>query len=180
MQSLDTDTERMAAAAMASAEEFEAEEEMIVEDDEMALLNEGERSSRRRDPSYGGLRKSELVSTWRQVKEIVIEVSISSAAILSGTEQSTLQTVPTLLLTTVGLLFTGELLDHVSVYTHFSLLCIAYAHGDDLALESDEANRRAYHNYTSHPKSQGKLGNESLFATRDGCKLRSIVCVRTY
>lgn len=88
MQSLDTDTERTAAAAMASAEEFEAEEEMIVEDDEMALLNEGERSSRRRDPSYGGLRKSELVSTWRQVKEIVIEVSITSAVIRSETEQS--------------------------------------------------------------------------------------------
>lgn len=86
MQSLDTDTERMAAAAMASAEEFEAEEEMIVEDDEMALLNEGERSSRRRDSSYGGLRKRELVSTWRQVKEIVIEVSITSAVILSETE----------------------------------------------------------------------------------------------
>lgn len=86
MQSLDTDTERMAAAAMASAEEFEAEEEMIVEDDEMALLNEGERSSRRRDSSYGGLRKSEFVSTWRQVKEIVIEVSITSAVILSETE----------------------------------------------------------------------------------------------
>lgn len=76
----------MAAAAMALAEEFEAEEEMIVEDDEMALLNEGERSSRRRDSSYGGLRKSEFVSTWRQVKEIVIEVSITSAVILSETE----------------------------------------------------------------------------------------------
>lgn len=86
MQSLDTDTERMAAAAMASVEEFEAEEEMIVEDDEMALLNEGERSSRRRDSSYGGLRKSEFVSTWRQVKEIVIEVSMTSAVILSETE----------------------------------------------------------------------------------------------
>lgn len=89
-----------------------------------------------------------------------------------------LQTVPTLLLTTVGLLFTGELLDHVSVYTHLSSpLRIAYADGVGLALESDEANRRAYHYYTSYPKSQGKSGNESLFATWDGCKLRSIVCV---
>ncbi|KAI5118321.1 hypothetical protein M0805_006604 [Coniferiporia weirii] len=49
-----------------------------------------------RQPHGHGLSTKEVGTTWGQVKDIVIE------------------TVPTLLFTTVGLLFTGELLDHVS------------------------------------------------------------------
>lgn len=52
---------------------------------------------------------------WKQVKGIVIEVSTKRVLIVRAASQSALQTAPTLLLTTVGLLFTGELLNNVSV-----------------------------------------------------------------
>lgn len=52
-------------------------------------------------------------STWAQVKDIVIEVGRSVACY--GRKLTLMKTAPTLLFTTVGLLFTGELLDHVSV-----------------------------------------------------------------
>ncbi|KLO19628.1 hypothetical protein SCHPADRAFT_817807 [Schizopora paradoxa] len=71
---------------------FEASEDGSTSDDEgdVALLN-SETRLRGRDPS-----EESTGATWSKVKDIVIE------------------TAPTLLFTTVGLLFTGELLDHVS------------------------------------------------------------------
>ena len=81
---MDTDTERNAAAVMASTDEFEAEEEAIVEDDEMALLNE-EGSSRRRDSVYSRNGSRKTTSTWGQVKETVIEVSHYSTAAIRET-----------------------------------------------------------------------------------------------
>ncbi|THV06915.1 hypothetical protein K435DRAFT_742928 [Dendrothele bispora CBS 962.96] len=75
------------------------DEEDYSEDDEEALLSGGSRGRSRREARSGsiGLGKgSRLSMVWPQIRDIVWEAA------------------PTLLLTTIGLLFTGELLDHVS------------------------------------------------------------------
>ncbi|KAH8114205.1 solute carrier family 41 member 1 [Phellopilus nigrolimitatus] len=93
MAAVDDDSERRAAAVMASVEDFGSDNGSASDSDDevdVALLGL-ERQSRGRE-----LSTKEVGSTWRQVKDIVVE------------------TAPTLLFTTIGLLFTGELLDHVS------------------------------------------------------------------
>jgi hypothetical protein len=67
------------------------------------------------------------------------------------------QSAPTLLLTTIGLLFTGELLDHVSVrsLTFFDVFFMVdlFVH---VAVESHETSRSANNDHTCRPQSERK------------------------
>ncbi|EJD06222.1 solute carrier family 41 member 1 [Fomitiporia mediterranea MF3/22] len=82
---------RVATLQSPSVDNFESEDGTASDDEDNIALLGSDSQSRRRD-----LSEKRNEGTWTQVKDIVIE------------------TAPTLLLTTVGLLFTGELLDHVS------------------------------------------------------------------
>jgi solute carrier family 41 len=80
--------------------------ENLEDDDEEALLGS--------HPSQGPEQLPRKL--WPQIRGIVIEVNHNYPTTIPG-GNNYCQTAPTLLLTTVSLLFTGELLDHVSVST---------------------------------------------------------------
>jgi hypothetical protein len=76
------------------------------------------------------------------------------------------------LLTTGGLLFTGELLDHVAVRCLKLLKIFAVYMIYFLALESYDDHRRIDYHHTCHPQSEGKSRNEPVRPARDGGKCR--------
>jgi solute carrier family 41 len=142
------------------------------DDGEVALLDSS-RQSRRRDSS---VRSRIDPDVWEQVKEIVLEVSgcLVFCALRSSFADASFdgrdgQTVPTLLLTTVGLLFTGELLDHVSVRAEAGgrmQSCILTV-TSLTALESNASGGRAHHSHPCSAEPERKSGDEPLSSSRD-------------
>lgn len=98
------------------------------DEDDIALLGSQERP---RETT----RTRSVTKLWPQISDIVVEVllRIHSVELLFNLSQS----APTLLLTTVGLLFTGELLDHVSVRQGRSF----YKANTDISHESSDGEQ---------------------------------------